>query len=196
MMNSRKPVYVILKRQLVFLLVALLSMIVMDVTPEGLRFPVLLPVLSGITVGALVFAGVLLVTRSDTAVGAALRRDTQKLSVAVKSFSFPTILAIAVAAGVCEELLFRGFIQGCLSENLHYSVGIGVGAMVFGYMHPGSKSTFIFTSLYGLLFGVAYHWSESIIFVMVWHATYDFVALFFLVKAPGYFLGSRDRTKF
>lgn len=194
-MDSRKPVYVILKRQLVFLFVALLAMVVTGVIPEGLQLPVLLPVVSGITAGVLVFLCVLIVTRSDTVVGAALRKDIQKTSVVVASFSLPAIFAISVAAGICEELLFRGFIQGWLSGNFHYAVGIGAGAIVFGWMHPGSKATFIFTSLYGLLFGMAYHWTESVIFIIVWHATYDFVALLFLVKAPGFFQGHRPCTK-
>lgn len=190
-MDSRTPLFVILKRQLTFLSVALVLMIVTGVVPKVQGIPLVASVFGGMVVGIIAFAALLTVTRSDTVVGSELRAEVRKTSRVVRSFSLRSVLVISIVVGFSEELLFRVLIQGWLSESLHYSVGIGVGAIVFGLMHPGSKPRFVFTSLYGVMFGVAYHWTESIVFVMVWHAAYDFLALLFIVKAPQQYFAGR-----
>lgn len=139
---------------------------------------------SGAIIGAACFALVLWITRSKTAVGASLRKDLTRTYSAVRSLSLPAIVCLSIAAGAAEEILFRGFIQGWLADNVHYTVGIGVSAALFGLLHFGSVTTFIFTSLYGLLFGIAYYFTESITLVIAWHITYDLFALYLIARVP------------
>ena len=43
---------------------------------------------------------------------------------------------------------------------------------------------FVVATLIGLVFGVAYYFSESVALIMVWHGVYDLIALAVLVKYP------------
>lgn len=174
----------VLKLQFAFGMSGLLLLYFTETTLKTEGLPVLSAVAAGMIIGASLFALVLCITRSKTAIGASLREDVTRIYSAVRSWSLPAILCLSIAVGVAEEILFRGFIQGSLAENAHYTVGIGVSAILFGLMHFGSVTTFIFTSLYGLLFGIAYYFTESITLVIAWHITYDLLALYLIVRVP------------
>lgn len=185
-MPWRKFLLAKLKLQLAFLITALVLMQFAWVN-LGNSLPLLAAVMAGTLAGAACFFTVLLLVRSRTHVGAVLRVQICSTAKVLGPMPLSAIGVLSLAAGVSEELLFRAVIQGWLTENVHYAVGIGISAIVFGWMHRGSAATFIFTSLYGLLFGFAYHLSESLAFVAAWHIVYDFFALLFIVKAPHFF---------
>lgn len=95
------------------------------------------------------------------------------------------MLAIAVSAGVGEELLFRGAMQP--------AIGLIPTAAVFGLAHVGglvrreAVPYFLFTLLWGLVFGWAYELVGTLWPLMVLHAGYDFGAVMYLRR------GGRDR---
>lgn len=183
-MKSYRLLFAPLKTQMAFFFVGVALMYLTGTTLTNDGLPVEVAVAAGLSIGVVAFMAVLLLSKSQTNLGEALRKRVDATSSVLGSLSIPAILVLSVAAGVFEELLFRGVLQSWLSQSLHYSIGIGLSAIIFGLLHFGSTATFLFTSLYGLTFGVAYHLTESLVFVMIWHAAYDFVALLFIVKAP------------
>lgn len=94
------------------------------------------------------------------------------------------LIAISMLAGVGEELLFRAFLQPFIGAYSHVWIGIALASIIFALMHFMSWLYFILTLIMGLLLGVGYYLSQSLVFVIVWHSTYDLIALWVLVHAP------------
>jgi membrane protease YdiL (CAAX protease family) len=102
-------------------------------------------------------------------------------------FGWLALAALSIVAGVGEELLFRGAVQGWLAETVGYPIAIVVTSLLFGLVHYVSFTYFLVATALGLLLGSAYAISDSIVLVMVWHAVYDMVALYCLVRFPHWF---------
>jgi len=102
-------------------------------------------------------------------------------------FSWPVLLALSVLAGAGEELLFRGAIQGWVSGVAGVSTGIAVSAVLFGLVHWVSFTYFLVATGLGIVFGTAYALSGSLVLVMIWHAVYDVIAIFCLLRFPHWF---------
>ncbi len=96
------------------------------------------------------------------------------------------IAAISLVAGIGEELLFRGLLQGGLAQWIGGSVGVWVGlaagSLAFGLAHPLSFTYFAITSLIGLYLGWLWNSSENLLVPITTHAVYDFLALVYLLK--------------
>jgi membrane protease YdiL (CAAX protease family) len=84
---------------------------------------------------------------------------------------------ISICAGVCEELLFRGFLQGFLTEKFGIIIGIIVANIAFGLMHPVSFLYAFMTFFVGCYFSLLLHLTNNLFVLMVTHAAYDFIAL-------------------
>jgi len=91
------------------------------------------------------------------------------------------LLMIACAAGVGEELLFRGLIQQGLSDWGGAGVGLVLASLLFGAAHALNRYYALVTFVMGLYLGLLYQASENIVLVMLVHALYDWVALRFLL---------------
>jgi membrane protease YdiL (CAAX protease family) len=89
---------------------------------------------------------------------------------------------IAFFAGVGEELFFRGWLQGALTNRLGLWVGILLASAIFGFAHYLSATYAIYAGLTGLYLGMIYQVSGNLHIVMVIHAIYDFIALVYLVR--------------
>lgn len=82
-------------------------------------------------------------------------------------------LAISLAAGFGEELLYRGLIQGGLSRRLPMWGAIGVQAVVFGFAHSGYGTWIhvLMPFLFGLAAGVVAYllgiWAAIALHVLV-----------------------------
>jgi len=130
------------------------------------------------------FAIALWLTRSHTAAGAALRRHSVTLRALFASFSWVQIVLAAAAAGVCEELLFRAFLQPCIGNLLNPALGIAIASVLFALLHAASVTYFLATLLIGLVLGVLYWYSGSLLLVASWHGIYDLLAIAVLVRRP------------
>ncbi len=75
---------------------------------------------------------------------------------------------VAVAPGLCEEMLFRGAILGLLRKSLHPAFAIVLTAVAFGLFHL-SLYRIVPTALLGLLFGFARVRSGSLVVPIVMH---------------------------
>ncbi|MBW7472654.1 type II CAAX endopeptidase family protein [Marinobacter sp. M216] len=116
-----------------------------------------------------------------------LERQMKNLHDFAASFGGAILVVLSVIAGVGEELLFRGAVQGWLTGSLGETTAIAVASLLFGLVHYISFTYFLVATGLGLLLGTAYALSDSLSMVMIWHAVYDMVALFCLLRFPHWF---------
>jgi len=94
--------------------------------------------------------------------------------------------AISITAGVCEEVLCRGFLIGFLMRmpgglHLPISVALVLSAVIFGLNHIyQGKTGLISTTLSGLAFGGLFLLTGSLLLPMLFHAAADLQGLFIL----------------
>jgi uncharacterized protein len=84
-------------------------------------------------------------------------------------------VALSVTAGICEETIFRGYLQRQLTVLARSSLaGILLAAAVFGAGHAyqGWRLA-ILDGLYGVMFGALAHWRRSVRPGMIAHAWND-----------------------
>ncbi|QSP96514.1 CPBP family intramembrane metalloprotease [Marinobacter salinisoli] len=116
-----------------------------------------------------------------------LERQMRALRAFALGLGAPTLLALCILAGVGEELLFRAALQGWLAGELGLYPAVGLASVLFGLAHYVSFSYFLVATGLGLLLGSVYVVSGSLSLVMVWHAVYDMIALFCLLRFPHWF---------
>lgn len=102
-------------------------------------------------------------------------------------FSWPVLVLLSLLAGVGEELLFRGAIQGWLTQHVGPWPAILAASVVFGLVHYLSLTYFLLATALGMVLGITYHVSDNLVLVMLWHAVYDVLALYCLLRFPGWF---------
>ena len=84
----------------------------------------------------------------------------------------------AVTAGICEEIIFRGYFQKQLvAWTNNVSAGVLLTAIIFGSVHlyQGWKSAVVIL-VFGLLFGMLAEWRKSLRPGMMAHAWQDTIA--------------------
>lgn len=147
-------------------------------------------VAAGVFAGIVIYGAILFALRLSV-----LSRFKENLGKNVRAitFSWSQIIAISVFAGIAEELLFRAAIQTWVASYTNIYVGILLASVLFGIAHFSSISYFILTLVIGVVMGAAYHLSQSIEFVIVWHIVADIVALSIFVKYPN-LLGGEARA--
>ena len=69
---------------------------------------------------------------------------------------------IALFAGVGEELLFRGWMQGILITKINTSTGILLTSLIFGILHYISKEYAIYAFIVGIYLGLIYQVSGNL----------------------------------
>ncbi|MGD9126067.1 MAG: CPBP family intramembrane metalloprotease [Planctomycetia bacterium] len=99
---------------------------------------------------------------------------------------FTDLLAISITAGIGEEMLFRGLIQGYLTESIGGSFGIVVGLVVasllFALMHPMTATYAMVAGVISLYLGWIWLLTGNLLVPITAHAFYDFVVLIYLVR--------------
>src|SRR5262245_55710569 len=99
------------------------------------------------------------------------------------------LAAVAIAAGLGEELLFRGLIQAGMSRLIPGPaapwLALAVAAVVFGVCHWLNTTYALLATLAGAYFGLLLMWTGNILTPIVAHAAYDFIALVYLVRPRG-----------
>jgi uncharacterized protein len=84
-------------------------------------------------------------------------------------------IAVSIVAGICEETVYRGYLQRQLwSLTRNLPMAIVLQALIFGTAHiyQGWKPALI-TAVYGLIFGLVATWRRSIIPGAIAHAALD-----------------------
>ncbi len=86
-----------------------------------------------------------------------------------EDLTIPSILLLAISAGVGEELLFRGVLQPHL--------GLWVTSLLFGLAHPLSSWYVGYAALAGLILGGIAEYTGALLAPIVCHAVIDGVLL-------------------
>lgn len=96
------------------------------------------------------------------------------------------MLVIALLAGVTEESLFRGAVQAGLATRLGPLPALIVAAGLFGLCHALNRSYALLAMGMGVVLGLEFYWTGTLIAPAVTHAAYDCFALLYLRHvAPG-----------
>ena len=139
----------------------------------------------GVVAGLVMLAGASAITESSFPFAVRMRRDMDRLLGIFRGATLPDFLFISMLAGLGEEALFRGVIQGALAEYVGVPVAIAVASVLFGLAHYISRTYVVFATALGALFGVLYAWSGNIAVPVIAHAAYDFIALWYIYRKPG-----------
>ena len=119
-----------------------------------------------------------------------IRRVVQELLLPLfHQFSIWQLFWVALLAGVGEELFFRGFVQGGLAIFFtHLDVpaasltALFLASVLFGVMHPITRTYAVLCILAGLYLGGLWLWTDNLLVPILVHAIYDFFALFYLLR--------------
>jgi membrane protease YdiL (CAAX protease family) len=96
--------------------------------------------------------------------------------------TWPDLALISLAAGVGEEMLFRGVFQGVLIRWLGPALGWGAASLLFGLLHPITLGYIVVAGLMGAYLGGIWFFNGNLLTVMVAHALYDFIALVIILR--------------
>lgn len=108
-----------------------------------------------------------------------LFREQQVKFFAGLGFKFTPfrIIAMSLGAGIGEELLFRGALQGWLALHLPILVAILIPSILFGLMHNVNKIYMVIAGLISLYLGMVFVVSDNILAPIIAHTLYDIIAL-------------------
>jgi membrane protease YdiL (CAAX protease family) len=84
-------------------------------------------------------------------------------------------IAVSLAAGFCEELVYRGYLQRqlwSLTRSLPLALILQAAIFACGHLYQGWKPALV-TAIYGLIFGLVAAWRRSIIPGAIAHAVVD-----------------------
>jgi hypothetical protein len=87
-------------------------------------------------------------------------------------------IALSISAGICEELIFRGYLQQQFTAlTRHIWLGIVISAVFFGLAHAyEGTSGMLLIMVYGAFFGILAHLRRSLRAGMFAHAWQDSVS--------------------
>lgn len=91
----------------------------------------------------------------------------------------PLVLVISIAAGVGEEIFFRGVIYRIVENTFGTVVALAVSSLLFGFAHAANPAATVFSSTAialeaGLLLGLAYSATRSLWFPIGIHFAWNF----------------------
>lgn len=86
-------------------------------------------------------------------------------------------IALAVTVGICEELIYRGFVFAAFERLGGLFLAVGVSSLLFAAAHvyQGARGMLV-TFVIGLLFAGLRIWTSSLLPVMLAHTATDLVA--------------------
>ena len=106
----------------------------------------------------------------------------QKMFPLLAASTYPDRIGIALLAGFCEELLFRGAIQpGLALTPLGPWGAVIVTSVLFGALHGLSVAYFLLAFGISMLLGWLYLVTDNLLGPMVLHGVYDLIILLALI---------------
>jgi membrane protease YdiL (CAAX protease family) len=99
-----------------------------------------------------------------------------------RGVSWPGLAAVSIAAGVGEEVLFRGALQPLAERWWGPVAGLLTASLLFGLVHAVTRTYFVFATLVGLYLGILAAQFDDLAAPIAVHAIYDFVALLVLQR--------------
>ncbi len=87
------------------------------------------------------------------------------------------IILMSLGAGIGEELLFRGAIQGHLATLISPPLAIVIAASLFGVLHMANATFMVLAGLIGAYLGFIFAVTDNILVPIIAHTVYDVIAL-------------------
>ena len=146
------------------------------------------PTLTGTIVGALatvpLLGGLSLAVRSDWPAMRRLRAEVERHVLPLfEHCSLLQLAAIAAAAGIGEELFFRGLVQGVLTNVLGPWSALLLASALFGIAHLITRTYALLAALVGFYLGGLTLLMSGLWTPIVVHSLYDFIALMILTRS-------------
>ncbi len=102
----------------------------------------------------------------------------------LEGLSIVEIAAISVAAGLGEELLFRGLVQSALQgwfgEPYGWALAVAVASLAFGICHWLNTTYAVIAAGIGIYLGGLFLLVDNVAAPIVAHGLFDFVAILYL----------------
>ncbi len=98
------------------------------------------------------------------------------------NWSLAQLAMVSALAGLGEEVLFRGVIQGALTSIAGPAVALIIASVLFGCVHVITVAYATFAALIGAYLGLIWVLSGNLLVPIVAHAAYDFAALVYLLR--------------
>lgn len=167
--------------------VGLLAILVANIPVQGFGAGIMPSVFYGVLGALCTYGALLLLTQVPGLFPDNLDRQMRGLYRFASGYSWFVLFLLSVFAGVGEELLFRGAVQGWLAVHTGPIIAVLAASVLFGLVHYASFTYFVIATGLGLVLGLAYAMTDSLLLVMIWHGVYDMVALFCLLRFPQWF---------
>ena len=90
-----------------------------------------------------------------------------------------TALALGMAAGFGEEMLFRGILQYELGSRFGQVIAVGLSSIIFGALHAVTPMYAALATIASIYFGGVYLMTGNLAVAIACHAVYDIWALLF-----------------
>jgi len=100
-----------------------------------------------------------------------------------QEFNILQLLIISLVAGISEEILFRGVIQGGAQASMGVPAAIVLSAVLFGACHALTPFYFVLATFMGAYMSVVWMATEQLLAPILTHAVYDFLVLVWYLKA-------------
>jgi len=110
---------------------------------------------------------------------------TQRSILSLLGYTFKPVYGLVVAtvlglaAGIGEELLFRGVMQYELASRLGPIAGVGIASVIFAALHAVTPLYAGLAGVASIYFGALYMAFDNLAVPIATHAIYDVAALFF-----------------
>lgn len=99
-----------------------------------------------------------------------------------RDWSLVQLAVISLLAGLGEEVLFRGVIQGWLVQALGTIPGLVLAGVLFGCAHPLTRGYLLLAGLVGVYLGSLWLIAGNLLVPITAHAVYDFLALVYFLR--------------
>lgn len=112
-------------------------------------------------------------------------RESQIEFFANIGFEFTSlrIILMALAAGICEELLFRGFLQVLIERYSTPAIAILATSIIFGLMHWRTAIYAVIAGGISIYLGVMFWFTGNLLAPIITHAFYDWIAFVYTNRA-------------
>lgn len=141
------------------------------------------PVLLGVLLAAVLAPVLLSAVHAPTRTRFMAMFDALDFLLPRNKLEFWLFAAVSVSAGICEEILFRGFFLRYLAVgpwHLPLGAALVLSSVVFGLAHAGQGAKqALLTPVIGLLLGFLYVGTGSLLLPIILHACLDLRALAF-----------------
>ena len=175
---EKRPVFTALAFEAGLGIVALVLAVILGLRPWQAIDPGSGAAAQSLAATALLVAGVLALMQAQWRWVHNLERIVRDHLVPLFRDAGPVALgAVSLAAGIGEELLFRGVIQDGIAGPAGPVAGLLIASLLFGLAHAITPAYFVLASLMGLYLGGIYLATGNLLVPILVHFLYDWILL-------------------